>query len=916
MKSTTTWRTQDARARCARAYVVSLVLCALVLLHAGTALAYHGLFAFFDAAMVSQREHYVVHVAAEAGTVNAVQRAALHANAPRDPRVLDGAAEAAGREEFDQARAMAERVLEIDQTAPVRVRAHDIAGYSAMRTDSQAAIEHFNAAIATSAELGSDDADADSQLRAPWRALWLARLAFAAGDFETAHAQASAAEDGLDGRLAWHEARWLSARAAVNTDEAGSHRTLSRLLETYPEYPRRDAAIVELAAHLYRAGHVSEAATSLDELCWERPWTAAAQRAETLFESSAELHESRRNRTAEERLERAGDLRSRRHWAVARAALMSLYNDTADGDASLRNRIRFQLAVNAYEADNYEEARNWLDTIAGADDTGLDARALALWRARTLSRLDQESDALALLVAYYDAYPSSEADRVIGEFAWDFGLYDEAAARMGNIGTERGWTSRFNRAFIHFLLGDWAAAEAAFEALAASGNAHTRGKCRYWQARAMQEAGRDADAAALFQRVADERQRDWYGLLSTSRLAEMNEAGAPANHRSADAAPAINDRPGRIHWSGVHDPRILDFEYLDAMPEHSFRPYHPEAQSEVGLHEFAERWRHVFPDADLAVALFDVGAVESARVVFREIAAEYGLIVEATAAGARPSGRRPITLDSHRWEHWIDNRREARGYYGIELSEDRFPIPTDRRARRAHGERQETIYRRADEIRPDLVGALQELNDHYIVRRMMVRSAGLSGTGDISAERSDWLAAYPRAYGWTTRRYAARYNLNPFLMWSLIIVESDMNPDSVSVADAYGLMQVIPKTGELVALDTGVEDFGIHDLIDPEPAIEYGSWYLAQLVEKFHGQEALAMVAYNAGPHQVARWLDWRGDGMPLDAFIETVPFEGASDYPKKILRHLAAYQELYFGERALYIGNRLDATYERNIHY
>ena len=103
--------------------------------------------------------------------------------------------------------------------------------------------------------------------------------------------------------------------------------------------------------------------------------------------------------------------------------------------------------------------------------------------------------------------------------------------------------------------------------------------------------------------------------------------------------------------------------------------------------------------------------------------------------------------------------------------------------------------------------------------------------------------------------------------------------------------------------------------MNPELSIEFGSYYLGELMEKFQGQELIAFSAYNAGPHRMARWLEGRGE-LPLDAFIETIPFQQAREYTKKVYRYLALFRRIYLGEEGLYVGQRIDSAYENNIHF
>ncbi|MEM6960691.1 MAG: hypothetical protein AAF550_02975, partial [Myxococcota bacterium] len=51
----------------------------------------------------------------------------------------------------------------------------------------------------------------------------------------------------------------------------------------------------------------------------------------------------------------------------------------------------------------------------------------------------------------------------------------------------------------------------------------------------------------------------------------------------------------------------------------------------------------------------------------------------------------------------------------------------------------------------------------------------------------------------------------------------------------------------------------------------------------------LVPAAYNAGHGAVNRWLRSRGD-LPLDAFIETIPFEETRRYTRRVLQTYGVY--------------------------
>jgi hypothetical protein len=92
---------------------------------------------------------------------------------------------------------------------------------------------------------------------------------------------------------------------------------------------------------------------------------------------------------------------------------------------------------------------------------------------------------------------------------------------------------------------------------------------------------------------------------------------------------------------------------------------------------------------------------------------------------------------------------------------------------------------------------------------------------------------------------ARRHDLEPSLVDSVIRVESNYNTNAVSPAGAMGLMQLIPSTARR---------FGVNDTFHPQQNIEGGVRYLKYLMELYHGDERLALAAYNAGEGAVAKY--------------------------------------------------------------
>jgi soluble lytic murein transglycosylase-like protein len=114
-------------------------------------------------------------------------------------------------------------------------------------------------------------------------------------------------------------------------------------------------------------------------------------------------------------------------------------------------------------------------------------------------------------------------------------------------------------------------------------------------------------------------------------------------------------------------------------------------------------------------------------------------------------------------------------------------------------------------------------------------------------------------------RIAGDQNLSPGLLAAMIQQESAFDPCAISTKGAVGLMQLMPAT---------VEQFQIRDPFDPVQNIESGARYMRQLLDRYGGDLALALAAYNAGPAQVDN-----SNGLPQ--FPETVKY--VSDLLKKL---------------------------------
>ncbi len=186
-----------------------------------------------------------------------------------------------------------------------------------------------------------------------------------------------------------------------------------------------------------------------------------------------------------------------------------------------------------------------------------------------------------------------------------------------------------------------------------------------------------------------------------------------------------------------------------------------------------------------------------------------------------------------------------------------------------------------------LLAEFQEAGGYHDATMM---AGAMAARGEISNRLAERIR-YPRAFWNDFSQAAARTGVKPDLLLALARQESLFDPNARSIADARGVMQLLPSTAEKVAARAGVTQSRI-DLYDPSVNIELGSANVKMMLAMFNGNPFRAIAAYNAGEEAVQRW-DARYAG-PDDEWVENIEYSETRNYVKKVVGGMREYQMLY----------------------
>jgi len=192
------------------------------------------------------------------------------------------------------------------------------------------------------------------------------------------------------------------------------------------------------------------------------------------------------------------------------------------------------------------------------------------------------------------------------------------------------------------------------------------------------------------------------------------------------------------------------------------------------------------------------------------------------------------------------------------------------------------------------VGKNDETNDYY-VQSIRIAAKGMK-VSSKNLSKNQLKQVYPTPYLDIVENYCKKYDIKPSIIYAMIRSESFFDADVISSAGAVGLTQLMEFTGSDIAKRLKIQDY---NLTDPEISINFGTYYLSELVRRCNGSYLQGFFSYNAGITRVRRWLQssliefGKKSNMPADLYLETVPYSETREYGRKLISATVMYQWL-----------------------
>ncbi len=650
---------------------------------------------------------------------------------------------------------------------------------------------------------------------------------------------------------------------------------LGNLITSFPNHPEVGEWMLQRALAKLRAGRTSDGAAALRRVAIERAGEPEAERAWAELEALASENPKIKQvpLTTVEQLEAGQAARNLRRLERSTELLEAVWNDP-EQPTHRHREAGHSLAWTYYKAREHSQCADVLAALY-ADVPSIDTRKEL---SRCLERAGRYDEAIELWFSVYEAKKGAYGATALWnaiEIAVDGGRYQRAVElldvfeeRYKSHGSERRWL----RAWLPMRLGDHEAAREAFTKMVDSQRTGGRERAAEYFLGKLElrsdDRGTHLQGVHRLQKLAGEGSERlaasgviggnpiYYGLLARQRLVEVGE--------DPGEVPPLEP----IEWEEQHLGHGETLELLGKLASEQGDCFSSLIRGEQ---LFAAGWRE-----------------EASREV--RIATDEFINGRSVYIGADMPGTRSEALVAGLG--WAAEWRHPKA----------LPSPSARKRIRDEEAR--------GALRNEFLRLGWAMDEPYRFAKL---------TSNELPYRTRW---HLRAYREPIERQAWEREIDPNHLWALMYTESRFRRHVVSWVGARGALQIMPWTGRQLVERLGeVPEDGRFDpdvLFLIEDNSRLATYYIAELLAKFHGQATFAYASYNGGPSNVARWLAAKSQGptgVGLDEFVEEIQFSETANYARRVMEVHATYELMYKGTLPAW-SNQVDAAFEDNIDF
>lgn len=180
-----------------------------------------------------------------------------------------------------------------------------------------------------------------------------------------------------------------------------------------------------------------------------------------------------------------------------------------------------------------------------------------------------------------------------------------------------------------------------------------------------------------------------------------------------------------------------------------------------------------------------------------------------------------------------------------------------------------------------------------VIITILVLSAIVGYIYQLTGHKMD-LEQHPREYTELVNKYASEYGVPEYIIYGLILTESEFQSNKLSEEGKIGLMQISPDVyKQMQSLTKESTESGI--LYDPETNIRYGVYRLSYLFTQYSRWKTVLAV-YASDEETVKLWLEnpaYTDENGNLTAIPDSV----VADKVALIEEEAEMYRKLYYSE-------------------